>query len=87
MSRIPSHDQELLAHLAETPAWAALRKIGEERITSEYQRVTAALMRGDLVPDLDYRRGVCDGIRFLLRNPGLEAKKLEKLLAQERGDS
>ena len=85
--KIASHDQELLAHLARTPGWQALTALGAEKKEREYGRLAKALMRGEQIPDLEYRRGFLDGIDFILRNPDLAANKLDKALAQERGDT
>jgi hypothetical protein len=80
------HEQQLLARLDSDPAWAALRERAKEKMEAEFGRLAKALMRGDEVADVEYRRGFFAGIKFLLDCPTLEARKLDRALAKE-GDT
>lgn len=87
MLRIPSeHDRELLAHLAAHPAWEALREVAKERMDDVFAKTARELMQGAEITRevIEYRRGFFAGIKFLLDQPTLEAKALEKALAEER---
>lgn len=49
----------------------------------EFARLARDLMAGREIPDLQYRRGVFAGMKFLLDQPDLHAKKLAAALAEE----
>ena len=85
-----SEVDEQLASLAADPRWQALQARAKERLDREFNSITRAFIYKDVQPDygdLQYRRGVFAGIKFLLDQPDLDAKKLEKLLAEERGET
>jgi hypothetical protein len=78
-----------LRSLTELPAWDELRTIARERRTREYARLAAELMRGDYPNrgDLEYRRGVLDGIDQILAAPESADTKLERALKKENTDA
>lgn len=79
------HDRQLLAHLGQQPGWQALRRAAEERMEREFRLMAHALMRPEGVSEekRHHARGFFAGMKFLLDNPTLEAKKLEKALREE----
>ena len=81
----PDHTTQLLARLGTDPAWPALRDRAKERMDVEFDRLAKALMRDGEVSreEVQYRRGFFAGMKFLLDNPTLEARKLDRALAKE----
>ena len=79
------HEQQLLARLGNDPAWGTLRDRAKDRMDKEFVRLAKQLMVGDEVTreNVEYRRGFFAGMKFLLDNPTLEAKRLDRVLAKE----
>jgi len=80
--------REALAHLGQHPAWGQLRQLANERQDAETKRLAAAILRGDEFSqeDIAFTRGFFRGMRYLLDNPSLEAKKLRAELGVEESD-
>lgn len=81
---------QLLAQLAEHPAWKELAKVLDERMDKEFHRLALEFATRDKQPDygeLQYVRGFMAGMKFLWKEPTLEAKALARVLAQERGEA
>lgn len=81
--------KQLLAALGSRPEWAALTEYAKELMDQHFAKVTRHFMNEGEAPDYDrlqWQRGVFAGIKFMLDNPTLEAKKLERLLARQRPD-
>lgn len=79
---------ELLAKLADDPAWGALSRVAEELMERHFRGVARDFMTRNVQPDyarLQWQRGVFAGIKFLLDSPHIQEKKLERLLAQLEG--
>ena len=72
------HSTEALAHLGQHPAWGQLRLLAREREDDEMRRLAGALLRGETVTgeEIAFTRGFLRGMRWLLANPALEAKRL-----------
>lgn len=84
-----SEPNELLASLAQHPAWNELAKALDDRMDKEFSRLAVEFATRDKRPDfeaLQYVRGFMAGMKFLWKTPTLEANALAKALAQERGD-
>lgn len=81
---------DLLASLAQHPAWAVLEQRGRDRMEKHGQLLATEFLSMNKQPDygqLQWVRGVFAGIKFLIDQPTLDARKLEKLLAEERGET
>jgi hypothetical protein len=80
-------DDQLLASLSRRPEWAALKRRAEQLRKDRTERVARDLLHRtrQLNPaQLEYERGVFDGINLLLNEPAIEHARFERLL--ERGD-
>jgi hypothetical protein len=77
------HEAQLVAKLA-GPEWDALRDRAKARMEAEFGRLASDLMAGrEVTPtDLEYRRVFFAGMKFLLDNPTLEKRKLDRALAR-----
>ena len=81
---------EQLASLADDPRWAELGKVLEARMDKEFTTLARQFATKDARPDyeqLQWVRGVFAGMKFLYKQPALEARELSKLLARERGEA
>lgn len=79
---------ELLAHLADHPAWPTLKETARrqmEYIFAVTARELMASKTGELpATEIQFRRGFFAGMKFLLDYPTLEAEKLKRALAEDR---
>lgn len=78
-----------MAHLGQQPGWEALRSLAKERMEKHFDLLAREFAMRGKQPDfaeLQWHRGFFSGMKFLLDNPTLEARKLEKALAEERED-
>ena len=72
-----------LQTLTSHPSWAELVVCVEERRERYTATLVKKLLAGDDVPDdLDYQRGVLDGMRWLVQQPALAAKTFEQMVAR-----
>lgn len=79
-----------LASLAQDPRWKELGRVMDERMDREFTSLAHKFAKLNEQPDyaqLQWVRGVMAGMKFLYRQPTLNADALSKLLAQERGES
>ena len=79
----------LLADLVHHPAWKLLAERGRERMEARGAQIAREFLEFNKQPvyaSLQYDRGFFAGIKFLIDQPTLDAKKLERALAEERGD-
>lgn len=80
---------QLLASLAQHPAWKELAKVLDDRMDKEFGKLAYEFALRDKQPDygqLQYVRGFMAGMKFLWKEPTLEATKLAKALAKERDE-
>ena len=85
-----SDTNQLLASLAQHPAWAELAKRLDDAMDKKFNGLARDFARKDHRPDyaeLQWVRGFFAGMKFLWKEPTLEANALAKELARERGDS
>lgn len=86
MRTIPNEE---LARLGHDPAFKRLKIVADEREAVFFTGLVRQFKTKDTRPDyedLQWFRGFFAGMKFLLDNPTLEAKALEKELAKERTD-
>lgn len=77
---------ELLAQLGNHPGWPTLREHAKQLMDAHFRGLAREFATRNNQPDyaqLQWERGVFAGIKFLLDNPTIEARKLERLLAQQ----
>ena len=80
---------ETLAELANHPAWKELYKVSEERMEMHFRVLVREFATKGVEPnyaELQYQRGFFAGMKFLLDNPGVEYRKLQRELEKERKD-
>lgn len=76
-------DPKLLLHLKDQPGWEVLRALAKERMETHFNNLARQLMAKDATveaTDLQYRRGFFAGMKFLLDQPDLEVKRLERAI-------
>ena len=82
----PSHDAQLIAELARHPGWAALeRKVAEAETKWSERFARGALLSWIPIDqrELDYKRGMYAGMRWILKNPTRAEKALSEVDASE----
>ena len=80
-------DTQILADLSKHPGWEVLRRVAQTRMDTIGQRLAHDFLTKNNQPDyaeLQWVRGVIAGFKFLLDNPDMEARKLEKLVEQQK---
>lgn len=81
------HERQLIASIAESPAWESLRKVARNRMERHFRRLAHTFAMKGVEPnyaELQWQRGVIAGMKFILDNPLIEAAKLERLLAEQQ---
>lgn len=74
-------NRELIAHLADHPAWAELRKLATEQKERHFRNLLREFELKNHQPDyaeLQWERGFWAGMKFLLDKPTLEAAELDR---------
>lgn len=72
-----------LQHLVQLPAWQLLRLTVVRKMKNEFMVLANDLMEGRPVQssDVAYKRGFYAGMKFVLDQPDLEIKAMEKVMS------
>lgn len=83
------HERDLIAKLADQPGWAALKTSVADKREKVFHQLAIKLMAGADIPDAEVAeaRGFFKGMEFLLREPAMSVKAIEKELAKEADTS
>lgn len=73
---------ERLVTLLDHPNWQELRNVAKDRMEKRFNVLARDLMAGREPPDIMYQRGFFAGMKFLLDQPDLSAKKLAAALEE-----
>jgi hypothetical protein len=78
-----------LQTLTQHPSWAELVAAVQEHQDNYAASLTKRLLAtGEVPDDLDYRRGMLAGMRWLVQQPALAAKTFEQMVARrDEGDA
>lgn len=81
-----SDADQLLAELGSHPGWPILHDRAKRQMDLFFMQLAREFASANKRPDyetLQWKRGFFAGMKFLLDNPTVEAKRLAKALAQE----
>lgn len=87
-TELNEHERQMIAALADSPGWDALRVAAEVRMQQHFRSLARMFATRGVQPDyaqLQWQRGVFAGMKFILDNPLIQAARLAKLLEDQEG--
>lgn len=83
LAPVDENQRRQLAALSLQPGWPVLRGVVKQEMERRFQIMARELMRGAM-PDVEWTRGFFAGMKFLLDNPEIESRKLDKEFEQRK---